>query len=63
MSLLPNESITVLLEALGYVETDAEHLAFVGNYFTVLTRGSTMIDDENMQLKMLFMPEEERKKQ
>ena len=37
--------------------------AFAGDYFAVLNMGSKIIDEESMQIKMLAMGEEERKKQ
>ena len=37
--------------------------AFVGDYFVVLALGAKIIDEESMQIKMLTMSEEERKKQ
>ena len=40
LSLQPQESVTQLLENLGYVETDPDVMAFVGNYFVVLAHGS-----------------------
>ena len=41
---------------------DDEHYAFVGDYFTVLKRGSQMIDQRLMKVKVKYMSEEERKK-
>ena len=38
-------------------------MAFTGDYFVLLGLGASMIDKESMKLKMLSMPEEERKKQ
>ena len=42
---------------------DDEVHAFVGDYFAVLSMGAGIIDEESMQIKMLSMSEEERKKQ
>jgi len=63
MSLSPCERVTQLLSALGYEEVDAEISAFTGNYFAVLSHGAFLIDEAAMELKMLTMPEDERKKQ
>lgn len=63
MSLQPNGSIVALLKALGYVEVDSEIMAFTGNYFDVLFMGSRLIDDAAMEIKMLSMSPEDRKKQ
>ena len=63
MSLKPNNKVNELLIALGYVDMDGEISAFVGNYFNVLNHGAVQIEDEAMKLKMLFMTDEERKKQ
>ena len=63
MSLQPNGSIVNLLKALGYVEVDSEIMAFTGNYFDVLFMGSRLIDDAAMEIKMLSMSPEDRKKQ
>ena len=62
MSLQPNGSIVALLKALGYVEVDSEIMAFTGNYFDVLFMGSRLIDDAAMEIKMLSMSPEDRKK-
>jgi hypothetical protein len=48
---------------LGYVDTDAECCAFVGNYFSILNHGAYLIEEEAVKLKMLFMSDEDRKKQ
>ena len=42
---------------------DAEMMAFTGDYFVVLNLGAKIIDEESMQIKMLTMSEEDRKKQ
>jgi hypothetical protein len=52
-----------LLAALGYQALDSESHAFTGDYFVVLATGAKILDDESMQIKMLTMSEEERKKQ
>jgi hypothetical protein len=62
MSLQPNGSVLSILKALGYTEIDAEMLAFTGNYFDVLFMGSRLIDDASMEIKMLSMSPEDRKK-
>lgn len=51
------------MEALGYQSMDAEMMAFTGDYFVVLNLGAKIIDEESMQIKMLSMSEEDRKKQ
>lgn len=63
LSLKPSGRVLELIEALGYVEIDAELSAFTGNYFIVLNDGAVMIEEQVVQLKMLFMTPEERKKQ
>ena len=62
MSLQPDGSVLALLKALGYIDIDADLMAFTGNYFDVLFRGSRLIDDTLMELKMLAMSPEDRKK-
>jgi len=62
LSLNPYDSVISLLTALGYVEMDGDISAFVGNYFSILNHGAMLIEDECMQLKMMFMTDEERKK-
>jgi len=42
---------------------DAEMMAFTGDYFVVLNLGAKILDEESMQIKMLTMNEEDRKKQ
>ena len=63
MSLQPQDKINQLLEALGYVEVDPECSAFVGNYFPILNFGAVHIEEQAIELKMLFMTDDERKKQ
>ena len=63
MVLQPAAKLQELLANLGYVETDPDMLAFVGNYFNVLNHGAVQIDDESMKLKMEKMSPEDRKKQ
>ena len=62
MSLLPNEKILELVEALGYTYLDEEMHVFVGDYFVNLSIGAHMIETEIMKLKMITMNEEDRKK-
>lgn len=50
------------MDALGYQRLDDDMHAFAGDYFVVLNMGSKIIDEESMQIKMLTMGEEERKK-
>lgn len=63
MSLKPNQVVLELLSALGYVPLDADMHAFTGDYFVILALGAKILDEESMQIKMLTMSEEERKKQ
>lgn len=63
MSLQPNGKVLELLFALGYTDIDADMCAFTGNYFSVLMRGAAQIEEAAMQLKMLYMTPDERKKQ
>jgi len=63
MSLQPSGKVMELLLALGYTNIDDDMCAFTGNYFPVLMRGAAQIEEAAMQLKMLFMTPEERKKQ
>ena len=63
MSLKPPEKLLELIAALGYQELDEESSAFIGECYVVLNNGAIMIEDEAMRLKMLFMTEEERRKQ
>lgn len=51
-----------MLLALGYTDLDEEHYAFVGHYFAVLSHGAYLVDEASMEMKILTMPEEERKK-
>ena len=52
-----------LLRDLGYVDTDPEVCAFVGNHFATLNQGALLVEDRLMELKLVFMDDEERKKQ
>jgi hypothetical protein len=63
MALKPTEKVLELLEALGYQKMDEDMHAFVGDHFVVLNLGARIIDEESMQIKMLTMSEEDRKKQ
>lgn len=63
MSLKPKEKVLELLTILGYVDMDTDFTAFVGEFYGGLVQGSRMIDDQSMELKMLTMNEEDRKKQ
>jgi hypothetical protein len=48
-----------LLLAMGFVEVDAEHLVFVGEYFTILKRGVNLIEEALDPIKCKFMSPEE----
>jgi len=62
MSLKPQEKVHELLRHLGYNEIDAEHSAFVGDYYLGLMAGNKLIETAVEDIKMLTMSEEERKK-
>ena len=62
MSLQPDGSVLRLLQALGYTDLDSEMMAFSGNYFDVLFMGSRLIDDAAMDIRMLTMSPEDRRK-
>ena len=62
MSLQPDGSVLSLLLTLGYIDVDADHCEFQGNYFDVLIMGSKLISDAAMELKMEKMSPEDRKK-
>ena len=62
LSLQPDGSIKRLLLALGYIDIDEDHMCFTGNYFDVLFRGSRLIDDALMEIRMESMSPEDRKK-
>ena len=62
MSLQPDGSVLRLLQALGYADLDSELMAFSGNYFDVLFMGSRLIDDAAMDIRMLTMSPEDRRK-
>lgn len=62
MALQPPNKVEELLSNLGYINMDDEVMAFAGDYFVVLARGSQLIDEENQKLKNLKMTPEERAK-
>ena len=62
MSLKPQEKVSELLKHLGYNEIDAEHSAFVGDYYVGLMSGNKLIETAIEDIKMLTMSEEERNK-
>jgi hypothetical protein len=62
MSLQPDGSVLRLLQALGYTDLDSDMMAFSGNYFDVLFMGSRLIDDAAMDIRMLTMSPEDRRK-
>lgn len=45
-----------------YKQIDEEHYAFVGDYFTVLNRGSKRIESKLNKVKVKYMNDEEKKK-
>jgi len=54
--------INELILALGYTDLDAEHYAFVGDYFTVLKKGQTLIEKVLEPIRYKAMSPEEQKK-
>ena len=51
-----------LLLALGYIDMDDEHYAFVGDYFTVLLMGQGITEHALNKVKAKNMTPEERKR-
>jgi len=62
LSLKPVGKVLELLTLLGYVEMDEDLSAFVGEYYAGLIQGAKQIEDASMNIKMLTMSEDERKK-
>lgn len=62
MSLKPQEKVLELLQHLGYNDIDAEHSAFVGEYYLGLMAGNKLIETAIEDIKMLTMSEAERNK-
>ena len=74
--LLNVKGIHELIMGLGYIEVntnltlltlnqkqlDEEHYIFVGDYFTILLRGQTIIDERVNKLRVKYMSAEEKKK-
>ena len=60
MSLKPDGKVEELLELLGYREMDDEIMAFTGDFFMILTRGSAIINEENQKLKNMQVSDEDR---
>jgi hypothetical protein len=63
LEMLPPNIVIELILALGYVDLDDEHYCFVGEHYSGLAHGAFLIDDVAMELRMLTMTDEERKKQ
>ena len=63
MSLQPDGSVLQLLAALGYVEVDSDNVAFVGNYFNILSSANFTIKDPIMPMILECMDPEEAKKE
>jgi len=51
-----------LILAIGYTDIDGEHYAFVGDYFTVLKKGQTLIEKTLEPIRYKSMTPEEQKK-
>ena len=55
--------VTYIIMLITYSEQiDEEHYAFVGDYFTVLKRGTAKLEKKLTAIKVQFMTPEERKK-
>ena len=54
--------ISDLILAFGFVQTDAEHYVFVGDYFKVLEKGQRLTEKALEPIKVKFMTPEERTK-
>ena len=54
--------ISELILALGFMQTDAEHFVFTGDYFKVLEKGQRLTEAALEPIKVKFMSPEERKK-
>jgi len=54
--------INDLVLAFGFVQTDAEHYVFVGDYFKVLAKGQKLTEAALEPVKVKFMTPEEKAK-
>ena len=54
--------ISDLIIEFGFVQTDAEHFVFVGDYLKVLSKGQKLTESAIEPLKVKFMTPEERSK-
>ena len=54
--------ISDLILAFGFVQTDAEHFVFVGDYFKVLEKGQRLTEKALEPVKVKFMTPEEKVK-
>ena len=54
--------ISELVLAFGFVQTDAEHFVFVGDYMKVLQKGHALTTSALDPVKYQFMTPEEKKK-
>ena len=62
MSLKPDGKVLELLSQIGYTDMDDELMAFVGDYFVILSRAAYLIEEESQKLKNLQMSPEEKAK-
>lgn len=54
--------VSELILAFGFVQTDAEHFVFVGDYLKVLQKGQALTEKALGPVKYKFMTPEEKKK-
>ena len=57
-----DRKLQILIKDFGYVDLDAEHYIFVGDYFKILLKGVHAMEEILDPIKIKFMTPEERKK-